>query len=96
MNDLTRIKKQLAAASPGPWEWAEFNIEDPDQYDCYLMRVDGDGIQWSIYEGGAPVCANELENRANLQLIAAAPTVIAALVAEIERLRAELAERADT
>jgi len=80
--DIEFIKKQLAVASPGPWQWEEFNIEDEDAYECYLMA---DGA--SIYEGGAPVCADPLRNRANLQLIAAAPTVIADLVAEIERLR---------
>lgn len=91
MNDLEQIKKQLAAASPGPWEWQEFNIEDDGAYECYLMAPDTDGVMSSIYEGGAPVCAGPLRNRSNLQLIAAAPTVIAQLVAEVERLRMALA-----
>ncbi len=86
--DIERIKQQLEAASPGPWEWQEFNAEDEDEYECHLMAFGPDGTPSSIYEGGAPVCAEPLRNRANLQLIAAAPTVIAGLIAEIERLRA--------
>ncbi|MCT1459889.1 hypothetical protein M3G03_10135 [Aestuariimicrobium sp. p3-SID1156] len=77
--DLDPIRALLAAATPGPWysEW----VPDDD---------------WIVVYGqphGAYVCPEvcTLTDDADAGLIAAAPHLLAALVDEVERLRAELA-----
>lgn len=78
--DLDPIRARLAAATPGPWysEW----VPDDD---------------WIVVYGqphGAYVCPEvcTLTDDADAEFIAHAPADIAALLAEVERLREQLAE----
>ena len=81
--DLDPIRARLAAATPGPWEYRPFTEIDPDgAFDlAHVVADDPDdpaGDQVSV-------CASIM--RPDADLIANAPTDMAALVAEVERLR---------
>jgi hypothetical protein len=73
--NLSDIKSRLAAATPGPW-----------------MRFDGGHIGRLGDEYGIchVYCAMGRADDANVDLIARAPTDLADLVAEVERLRTAL------
>lgn len=74
--DLTPIKQRLDAATDGPWEW------DKD----ILRSTSRDGASVLL-----PLTSGELACDLYCRtLIASAPTDIAALIAEVERLRAEV------
>ena len=90
MNDERRdeIRGMLANATPGPWRtsnrrgaspriwWVE---TDDNEYDLIAEVFDG---KQSLSE----------TDKSNADLIAAGPTIIADLLAEVERLREELDE----
>ncbi|PWJ22795.1 hypothetical protein ATK17_3964 [Branchiibius hedensis] len=95
--DLDAVKARLAAATPGPWEWIGDSFDDAEPFVCtHMTRWDehgpdlvvaadhgktvlrAEGADWSAMSG----------KHADGDLIANAPTDIAALVAEVERLRA--------
>ena len=84
MLDLEPIKKRLAEASPGPWSW-----------DCDLLRQGeyGEPVLGSepVYDGGEMIGSTTVVLRTDAALIAHAPTDLAALVAEVERLRTGIA-----
>ena len=72
--DLTPIKQRLDAATDGPWKWG--NI-----YNLSARQGVVDVLELDMDYDSTP------EDRT---FIAAAPTDIAALIAEVERLRAEV------
>jgi hypothetical protein len=91
-SDLEAIKARLAAASPGPWHHGSVDDRLHAVFDanadgeiCTLYDVDGEGFPADAFQGDA----------ANAELIAHAPTDLAALVAEVERLRGENERQAD-
>lgn len=81
--DLGAIKARLAAATPGPWRspW-----ESDDEYATFT-GPDGAQVVDVTYYDGSRIVVSE----ANAALIANAPTDLAALVAEVERLRRKAA-----
>ena len=91
MLDLTPIKERCEKATPGPWK-----AEKSAEYTAYLDDADTSWIATPIYDKLAnevacvpddQVSGDEFE--ANLALLANARTDIPALIAEVERLRAE-------
>ncbi len=83
MSDIVeRAKKLLDGTTPGPWHWTCGNGDD-------LLTPSGQAILWN--DADEPI----LGSSHDCALIAAAPTIIAELVAEIERLRAPLAPLED-
>ena len=77
--DIEAIKARLAAATPGPWALVDFPVMFP--------RVQ------SIAEDKSNIC--ETWGWADAKFIAHAPTDIAALLAEVERLQRERSEWCD-
>ena len=80
--DLEPIKERLAAATPGPWKAKE------DSWDGYSVVIDDSGP-------GVSIIAEQIgqgwdEGRGDAEFIANAPEYIAALVAEVERLRGQV------
>ena len=80
---VARTRELLAVATPGPWEFATdegapvyvqlYATDDAvDEYDADVLSSDSRGL---------------LISEVNADLIAAAPTLLAELVAEVERLR---------
>jgi hypothetical protein len=89
--DLEAIKARIAKTTPGPWEWSirpkRHMLVSPLSARGFLTVLETQGDVEADYP-----CAKD----ADRDLIQHAPTDLAALVAEVERLRAELtAERAD-
>ena len=89
--DLEAIKARVAKATPGPWEWriwARRHIlqhHDGPKASHVVLETQGDA-------GAEYPCASE----ADRDLIQNAPADLAALIAEIDRLRAEVeAERSE-
>lgn len=79
--DLAPIEARLAAATPGPWEWDASILGDLQTLRAGLaMVLDADGD----YCGSAWVDISEPD----AELIANAPTDLAALIEEVKRLRA--------
>ena len=72
--DLDPIRARLAAATPGPWERMPAEVSDTRPADCY-----------DVWGGDDWLCASV--HHTNADLIAHAPADLAALVAEVERLR---------
>lgn len=70
---IAEIKKMLEGISPAPW-WADFEPQD------VIYIWDG---------AGNHVAQMTADNVSNANLIAAAPTVIAELLQEVESLRAD-------
>lgn len=78
--ELKAIEARLQAATPGPWS------DFCESGDWWIETMADDGSP-----GGLVVCdANDMD-AADMALIAAAPTDIAALIAEVRRLRALMA-----
>ena len=74
--ELKAIEARLQAATPGPWS------DFCESGDWWIETMADDGSP-----GGLVVCdANDMD-AADMALIAAAPTDIAALIAEVRRLR---------
>ena len=80
--DLEPIKERLAAATPGPWKAKE------DSWDGYSVVIDDNGPGVSII--AEQIGQGEDGGRGDAEFIANAPEDIAALVAEVERLRATI------
>ncbi|WP_164700876.1 hypothetical protein [Modestobacter sp. KNN46-3] len=84
--DLTPIKARLAAATPGPWS-GEYHQWDQDVASHVTLWVAGDDAD------GFPRDEDEtLPTAADVDLFEHAPADLAALTAEVERLRAQVAE----
>lgn len=76
MLDIEPIKARLAAATPGPWQT--------------ITTVETDiGTEHLVTEADMDAgCIGTSPQAADAELIANAPTDLAALIAEVERLRA--------
>ena len=82
--DLEPIKERLAAATPGPWRvWT-----DPDPTKVRATAVETAWCHGDI-EGDTELITDYLPTDADAEMIAHAPSDLAALVAEVEQLRAE-------
>ena len=89
MIDLEAIKDRLAAATPGPWVVRfEPDADGCDDYWRIEMPTENGGHRTQManprHEEWTP------ERREDWVLIANAPADLAALIAEVEELRAEL------
>jgi hypothetical protein len=82
MLDLESIKARLAAATPGPWEIGEV-CEDASR-----RFVSGAGLIIAT--------PRSWEGHYDAELISHAPGDLAALVAEVERLRSEMENDCET
>lgn len=79
--DLDAIEARANAATPGPWCTDSWEIYQGTEYVA--------GAEWI----GETCRAGEMDDsRADAEFVAAARTDVPALVAEVRRLRAELAE----
>lgn len=83
--DLDAVKARIAKATPGPWEWSirpkRHMLEHRFSARGFFTVLETQGDVEADYP-----CAKD----ADRDLIEHAPTDLAALVAEVERLRAEL------
>ena len=88
--DLEPIKARLAAATPGPWEPNIYSERPPIvvAMTSHLPMVGRNGFREVICEHQSIHYDSQVE--ANARLIANAPTDLAALIAEVERLREAL------
>jgi hypothetical protein len=83
--DLEPIKARLAAATPGPWRvWT-----DPDPTKVRATAVETAWCHGDI-EGDTELITDYLPTDADAEMIAHAPEDLAALVAEVERLRGQI------
>ena len=83
MLDLEPIKAREAAATAGPWETihkhSQCTVKD-DEMDGLGLRIDGPPEAWN---------RGQFEKGADAVFIAASRADIPALIAEVERVRAE-------
>ena len=98
--DLEPIKERLAAATPGPLGFAtapaEDSSESPAEYIANALTGNGElYVVWDTSTEGDPegyvltaVTGDGPHASANAKLYAHAPSDLAALIAEVERLRA--------
>lgn len=102
--DLEEIRAMLAAATPGPWQALSWTAQDHDELTRDLSAMFGeggltvhflwDGQPWNDTDKPAlapAITGNGRKSAENAALIASAPATIAALVAEVEANRAEIA-----
>lgn len=87
MLDLGPIKDRLAAASPGPWQW--FGNESAAGTTYGVLSTNGQALLEIRQADRFPI-------EADLRLVANAPADLAALVAEVEWLRAEIQDHRDS
>lgn len=80
--DLDAIRERWASATPGPWAVHPYDADPAGFKEIHVPRTDG--------SRGAPIVGG-FATTATAEAIAAAPTDVAALVAEVERLRAKVA-----
>lgn len=80
-DELDAIRERLAAATPGPWT--------ADTYAEAIYALDGAAVVSGSRWGGE---ASVFDHAPDADFIAHAPTDIAALLAEVERLCAERAQ----
>ena len=84
--DLDPIRTRLEAASPGPWRWEDWGDPPLDhEHNAYTLASDELGLTKAICT--AAEATSMWKNPADADLIAHAPSDIAALLAEVERLR---------
>ena len=89
--DLKAIKARLTKATPGPWEWRIWARRHALQ-----RRVGPKAFHVVLETQGDAEADYPCANDADRDLIQHAPADIAALIAEVERLRAEVeAERSE-
>lgn len=84
MLDLQPIKARLASATPGPWESAELQGQSR-RNSFFSVAVVG------RREVRADIPCQAQPDECDADLVAHAPTDLAALVAEVERLRSAIA-----
>jgi len=84
--DLDPIRTRLEAASLGPWRWEDWGDPPADhERSAYTLASDELGLTKAICT--AAEATSMWKNPADADLIAHAPSDIAALIAEVERLR---------
>lgn len=79
--ELAALKALADAATPGPWEAGEYNRVTADGRHILKCRDQYDGVRLAIHDNA----------NADAAFIAAARDAVPELVAEVDRLRAELA-----
>ena len=86
--DLEAIKARAAAATEGPWEWDDSTIgQHWSRPEPWAVVVDDEVSCMDYCYGGS---SSPIKSDADGQFIAHAREDIPALVAEVERLRAQL------
>lgn len=89
--DLEAVKQVLAAATPGSWEWSFCKTGHDEAIAEGKSGAYWDGSLRNEFDPDQEIlhvcCARHLMFNPNADLIANAPTWLAALVAEVERLR---------
>ena len=90
--DLDPIRTRLEAASPRPWRWEDWGDPPVDnERRAYTLVSDepvGSDLLPASRRPSAPRAATSMwKNPADADLIAHAPSDIATLIAEVERLR---------
>jgi hypothetical protein len=89
--DLEPIKKRLAAATPGPWRAQEFDSYPGDEGSAIVGGYSVGLVAYAVRpDFGAASGYDEAQCDRDAQFIAHAPTDIAALIAEVEKLKAKL------
>ena len=84
--DLEPIKERLAAATPGPWD---FHVL-PQSVGITVATIHSEqGPRETCWTADLPPEIGGMGTEKDAEFIAHAPEDIAALVAEVERLRAE-------
>ena len=93
--DLDPIRTRLEAASPGPWRWEDWG-DPPVDHERNAYTLASDELVGSDLLAGltkaictAAEATSMWKNPADADLIAHAPNDIAALIAEVERLRGQ-------
>ena len=87
---VARARELLAKATPGPWEERRHHFMDGEWMESSVVPVeDGD------FREGDGDCVRINSCTADAELIAAAPTLLAELADEVERLQAKVAAFAD-
>ena len=96
MLDLEPIKARLTEATPGPWDFCTFKTypdeypNDPDAKKEKWIQVHAEDYKWTLgWRTHYDYERLESPGFCDAKLIANAPTDLAALVAEVERLRLE-------
>ena len=84
MTDIAAIRARLEAATRAPWFAGKVMIDD---YDLSCITIGPFEADEHYEDTICEVHAQEHNNESNAALIAHAPTDIAALLAEVERLR---------
>lgn len=84
-SDLKRIAGLVDAATPGPWRVRAWNDDGSEVEGVYAVNPDGS-------EGKRIICtdSNVYTSDADAHLIAAAPEVIAELLADVEALQEQV------
>lgn len=83
MTSLEEIKRMLAAATPGPWQWLNDQADDAGGMEWgYEWRL-APGVLLADGADGTP--DGDARDQANAQLIAKAPTLLAELIEQVER-----------
>jgi hypothetical protein len=83
-DDLDALRATIDLTTPGPWGWRHFG-DDPE-YPCRVVYYPGDpNAQWLVI-------ADDIEHDADAAFIALARDAVPALLDQVNRLRAELAE----
>ena len=91
--DLDPIRTRLEAASPGPWRWEDWGAPPVDHEGSAYTLASDELVGSDLLPGltkaicTAARATSSWRNPADAALIAHAPSDIAALIAEVERLR---------
>ena len=80
--ELAALKALADAATPGPWEAGEYNRVTADGRHILKCRDQYDGVRLAIHDNAI----------ADAAFIAAARDAVPELIAEVDRLRTELAQ----
>jgi hypothetical protein len=91
--DLDPIRARLEAASPGPWRWEDWG-DPPVDHGRSAHTLASDELSLTKAICTAAQATSMWKNPADADLIAHAPSDIAALIAEVERLRGTDPEKA--
>ena len=83
--DLEPIKERLAKAHT---EWGEWTVQSDEWGECHHVVIRDDGPGYSIIAEG--IGQGEDDGLADATFIAEAPSDLAALLAEVERLRGQI------
>ena len=84
MTDYSELKRLAEAATPGPWRWLRFD-EDEGAYHSLRDEVDAPVVSaFGVHTEGRI----ETDDSNAAYIVAASPSVILAILAELDALRA--------